>query len=237
MTNEKATTKPPCLAMKLCMIMGELTPVEKGGTNTMQNYSYVKESDVSEAIRKLLAKHKVICLPSTESISEREYTTAKGGIMNMVQVKVKYTFINAEDPNDKYETFHYGNAADSGDKAIWKSLTGCQKYMQMKTFFMGSEDDPEKDHADRSGASKPVQGSQPRMQNGPTPTGGYLYQVPFTEKDKWKPILVRNGFKWDAAAKAWRGNCVIVEMPADYLKASPLAEDDVDEMPLEGYNL
>lgn len=140
--NEKTTLSLPA---KLCAIMGEIGAVEKSGRNTAQNYSYVKEADVSESVRKLLSKHGVFCLPSVEEVQEHEIESRSGSKGVFVRVRVKYTFINSENPEDKLECQHFGDGSDYGDKGLYKALTGCHKYMMLRTFCLGSEEDPEKE--------------------------------------------------------------------------------------------
>lgn len=142
------------LAAKLCLIMSECSNIEKKGFNSVQNYKFIREADVSDAIRKLLATHGVFCLPSVEDISEHEIESRSGAKGTYIRAKVKYTFINAEDPNDKLEAVHYGDGSDFGDKGLYKALTGCHKYMMLRTFCLGSEEDPENEAKSDNGFAK-----------------------------------------------------------------------------------
>jgi hypothetical protein len=38
------------------------------------------------------------------------------------------------------------------------------------------------------------------------------YEVPYDEKDKWKPLLRNAGHRWNAGAKCWQGGRIIPEM-------------------------
>src|SRR5687768_7177150 len=90
--------KPQTLAQKMCLIMGECGHIEKKGVNAFHKYTYLREADISEAIRRLMAKYGVFCLPSTEEIQEQEHKSEKGTVRTYTRVKIKYTFINAENP-------------------------------------------------------------------------------------------------------------------------------------------
>lgn len=218
---EKETQTTKTLAAKLCAILGEFAPVEKGGKNTAQNYKYVKEADVSDSARKLLAKHGVFCLPSVEDITEREYQTKNGATMNLVRVKVRYTFINADNPAELMAVIHFGDGSDSGDKALYKALTGCHKYMLMRTFCIGSEDDPETNHEERGAISRPAQ--QPAKQPQNIVRGNFALRIPYSEKDTWKGVLRAAGYQWHAESKTWRGTQAIPEL-AQYQVESDLPE-------------
>jgi hypothetical protein len=52
MSDKVATSS---LIKKLSEILGEVGSIEKKGHNKAQNYDFVRETDVAEAIRKLLA--------------------------------------------------------------------------------------------------------------------------------------------------------------------------------------
>lgn len=216
--------KPKSLAEKLCLIAGAATAIVKGGTNTFQNYKYVKESDVSDSMRTLLSKHGVFCLPSVEEITDREYETIKNNdkkVTHFIRVKVKYTFINAENPTETYETYHYGDASDTSDKAIYKALTGCHKYALMRTFCLGSDDDPETGGDERNSQTA----KQPTPTKGaPAAEGEYGYKIPFEEKDAWKGALRAAGYRWDGASKTWRGTQPIPGL-LKYQVVGPQPED------------
>lgn len=217
----KPTKEPKALtlAAKLCAITADVRTVVKAGRNQQQNYSYVKEADVSDAVGASMSKHGVFCLPTVQEITEREYQTRNGNTMNLARVKVQYTFINADNPEEKYEAVHFGDGSDSGDKALYKALTGCHKYALMRTFCIGSEDDPETGHEERfsqSAARQPM--PIPASSAG---AGEYAVKIPFAEKDKWKGALRAAGYLWHAESKTWRGSQPLPELAQYQVDIAP----------------
>lgn len=140
MTQENRT-----LAMKLVDIMGEAGTIKKEGFNEFNKYSYVKESDVAEKLQGLFVKHKVFVLSSVDQVSEEQVTSSTGKPNMYAKVRVIYTFVNAENTEDRYVVTAYGSGMDVGDKAAYKALTGAHKYFLIRNFNLGSDEDAEKE--------------------------------------------------------------------------------------------
>lgn len=132
---------PAKLALKLSRVLGKVSRVPKNGTNTFHNYKYATESDVADSLRQLLSEEKIFIFPSIEDVSDMDKDRA------IVRVKMRFTFVDGES-GESFSTVFFGDAQDlgskgRGDKGIYKAITGCEKYMQMKTFMIASGDDPE----------------------------------------------------------------------------------------------
>lgn len=140
---EEPEKKTKTLVQRLYAIMSEVGSVAKAGENQHFKYKYVKEADVTEHMRELLCKHGVLLMPSIGHAGAAE------GMENVVQVMIHYTFINVDDQNDKMTITFYGDGQDKGDKGIFKAITGAHKYMFLKTFQIGTDDDPENDSHER----------------------------------------------------------------------------------------
>jgi|GEM_PF-2214004 len=132
------------LVKKLADVMKEVKHIEKRGYNKFHNYSYATDSDVSEAVRDVLAEKHIIMLPDVVEHSIREHKSAKGKTEYIATVKVKFTFIDGE-TGESLSIHGLGEGQDSGDKAVYKALTGAQKYALMKVFMIPTGDDPEAD--------------------------------------------------------------------------------------------
>lgn len=141
-----STKKMQTLVGKLAQIMAETPWVEKRGRNNFFNYDYAKESDILDAIRDKLAAAGVFVFTSIEDMEFRETAkkTRDGSPVNMVFVKTRHTFSDAES-GETIEVHGHGCGEDSGDKAIYKAITGAMKYFVSKNFLMSTGDDPEKD--------------------------------------------------------------------------------------------
>jgi hypothetical protein len=131
---------------KLHAMQAEIERMEKDGRNTLQNYTYLSETQVTLKIKELLDKHGVMFLP--KSIEEKAITeispTSKGTKQYVTTVKVSYIFADIE-TGETYEGSIEGQGTDTGDKGIYKAITGSIKYVYMKTFNIPTGDDPEKD--------------------------------------------------------------------------------------------
>ena len=145
---------------KILDVIEEISRVEKKGHNNFHNYDYVKEADLIEAVRNLLIKNNLIILNNILKTQEVEHKTKKGETEYLTKVKVKYTIIDTE-TGEKIDLKGFGAGQDSGDKGLYKALTGSMKYFLMKNFLIASDDDPEKDtkkqNYAQNYAQKPIQ--------------------------------------------------------------------------------
>lgn len=150
------------LAAKMLKIMGEVGYVQKEGTNSFQNYKYAKEADVVEKVRASLVRHGVFAFGTAIRKETREYTNQKGATQFLVSVDYHMTFVDAES-GERYDAIFSGDGADSGDKGIYKAITGAEKYALLKTFLISTGDDPEKE--------EPLERAKPEEQPKPEKTG------------------------------------------------------------------
>ena len=125
--------------------MSEVKYIKKNGFNKFNNYSYATESDVAEKVREVLADQQVIMLPDVVEHSTREHVNRKGNTEYIATVKVKFTFIDGE-TGEELSIHSAGEGQDAGDKAVYKAITGAQKYALMKAFMIPTGDDPEGDN-------------------------------------------------------------------------------------------
>jgi hypothetical protein len=164
--------KMQTLVAKLAQIMADTPWVEKKGRNSFFNYDYAKESDILDAIREKLAAHGIFVFTSIESMDFRETPkrTRDGSPVNLVFVRTKHTFSDGES-GESVEVHGYGSGEDSGDKAIYKAITGAMKYFVSKNFLMSTGDDPEKDDEkeSKSAAPAPLSGIQEEAAFSPAP--------------------------------------------------------------------
>ncbi|WP_077622042.1 ERF family protein [Sediminibacillus massiliensis] len=133
------------LVSKLAKVMSEVKYIEKKGFNKFQKYKYATESDVAEKVREVLAEQHVVMFPDVVEHSTREHTTRNGNIEYIATVKVKFTFIDGE-TGEELAIHSIGEGQDSGDKSVYKAITGAQKYALMKAFMIPTGDDPEADN-------------------------------------------------------------------------------------------
>ena len=129
---------------KLHKIQTEVEKMEKDGKNTFQNYNYLSETQVTIKIKKLLDDNKVIFVHSSKITSVLTFQNAKGATNFLTNILVKYSFYDIES-GEKLRGEVCGQGTDSGDKGVYKAITGAIKYIFMKNFMIPTGDDPEKD--------------------------------------------------------------------------------------------
>ncbi|MBS4200306.1 ERF family protein [Bacillus sp. FJAT-49732] len=124
--------------------MQEVKYIQKRGHNKFHNYKYATESDVSEKVREELAARNIMMIPNVVSHSNREHINAKGKTEYIATIMMEFRFIDGDSGEEI--TFHsIGEGQDAGDKAVYKAITGAQKYALMKAFMIPTGDDPEAD--------------------------------------------------------------------------------------------
>src|SRR5215471_1295733 len=125
--------------------------MEKKGRNPHFGYTYISEAQLAHEIGQRLAKRNIWFATSVLS-SEVRYSEIKGaGIF--VHVNVECTFRDG-DTGDEVSVRGAGLGWDTGDKGMYKAITGAVKYVLMKNFLISDEQDPESDDkpAEKPGA-------------------------------------------------------------------------------------
>lgn len=137
---------------KMNLVQSELATVgiEKGQKNNHGNYYFRGIDDVQNALAGLLAKHKLLIVPSVIGKTHQSMTTSGGKPTNHWSVRVEYLFVDAESdgPSTLTSTFA-GEAYDTSDKGLQKAITSAYKYMLFETFCIPVEGsvDADADHA------------------------------------------------------------------------------------------
>lgn len=136
--------EPKNLFQKLAEVVTAIKHVEKRGTNTFQKYSYVKAADIANAVRGELSERNIYMI--SDVVEARNYTIpAKEGVMQAVDVRVAFTFVDGDSQNSRVSFSAWGTGTDKGDKAVYKAMTGALKYGLRNAFLIPDELDPEGD--------------------------------------------------------------------------------------------
>lgn len=107
-------------------------------------YQYVSSSQTVSAVRDLLDEHGIFL--KTEMLGQelKEFHTAKGALQFMTTVHMRFTWINAENPEEQIVSLWEGQGVDNGEKGIGKAATYAEKYFILKTFNIPTDkDDPD----------------------------------------------------------------------------------------------
>lgn len=137
-TNGKAV-----LFGKMAKVLGAVSRVPKNGYNDFHKYPYVTESDLVDALRKLLAENGIAFFVSVDGEPERiDMGDSRNGPLTRVKMLAHF---GCSETGETFSVSFYGDGQDKGDKGIYKAYTGAVKYMLMKTFLVSTGDDPEVD--------------------------------------------------------------------------------------------
>lgn len=149
MSGEK---KPKGLVIKLSEAGAALGWIKKSGTNNFHGYKYATEADLVSALRQELYSRGVFIFPSVTSatrtpikvVSRDRQGNVKERETSLTEIMMTWTFVDGE-TGETRECVMPGCGEDSGDKGIYKAMTGCEKYMLLKSFLVPTGDDPERD--------------------------------------------------------------------------------------------
>lgn len=148
--------------------------IGKNQKNTMQNYKFRGIDDVFNTLAPLIAKHGLCILPDVLEREVAERKNAKGTTIFYVTVKVKYTFIAAED-SSTHEVIVYGEAMDSSDKATNKAMSAAYKYAAIQAFCIPTEGDNDTENSNH----------EPQYQNS---SNTQAYREMMQSKPVQKPV-------------------------------------------------
>lgn len=156
-----AADKPKTLAAKLAKMMGQCRYIEKRGYNDHHKYAYATEADVSEKVAPLFTDYNIMVIP--DLIEKKvEYNESKR--MYHAEIVMEFKLIDGD--TGETQVFKMaGEGQDSGDKALFKAITGTQKYAYLKLLQIETGLDPENDKDekrqadDKKGAQSSTAGS------------------------------------------------------------------------------
>lgn len=133
------------LTEKLIKILKDTGSLEKQGENTSQHYKYFSEAQLMGELRHRFAAEGILFVTDvlTSETKEVERNT-RNGIQKyaLVSVHTRHTF---KCDKEELVVTSQGQGIDSGDKAIYKAITGATKYALMKLFMITDHQDPEAD--------------------------------------------------------------------------------------------
>ena len=118
--------------------------------NAGQQYKYVSSSQALGAVRAKIDELGLLLIPSVidAKYSPLLQSTSKNGnetITILTELTIEYTWLNAENPEEKLSVTWYGQGIDTtGEKGVGKALTYAEKYFMLKFFNIATDkDDPD----------------------------------------------------------------------------------------------
>jgi hypothetical protein len=168
-----AAVAAPSLATKLYRIMGDIEAVPKIGHNKDQNYDYVRASEISKAVGKLLAKHRVSLTWEFDTTVSWEWRTTKTSSNKDWREVTIWFFAIFEDGDTREKKIIRwpGVGADGGDKAVAKAITAAGKsFLTIQFQIPDNTTEPDKDGAeDNRGGNRNQQQRDQRCGAHPEP--------------------------------------------------------------------
>lgn len=127
------------LAARIAKIGGTLGNIPKRGWNPNQHYKFARETDLVAAIRPYLSAAGILITFSVteHEILQRPDPAAKG---MLTRINVHWT---VTDGKEVIYGDMPGYGMDTGDKGVYKAITGAKKYILMTLFLIDTGDDPE----------------------------------------------------------------------------------------------
>lgn len=111
----------------------------------VQNYKAVTHDQVTALVRKHLIEIGVVIIPNligTTTIDSGD-KTSKGTTIIRVEAEYEFSFVNTEEPNDKFTARVSAHANDQGDKGPGKALSYAKKAIVLKVFEIETGEDEE----------------------------------------------------------------------------------------------
>jgi len=150
---------PLNLYKKIHKIIAEDIKVGKDGRNDFHKYDYTTEASVVEAMRDVFSKHNLAYDFDVEDV----YQVVIDG-KEITRTRARITLIDLDTGEFKVNRI-FGDGQDKGDKGVYKSYTGLQKYYFMKSFLLSTGDDPEKESGTTQSKAAPAPRSAAPTQN------------------------------------------------------------------------
>ncbi|ABO51128.1 hypothetical protein Dred_2618 [Desulforamulus reducens MI-1] len=149
------------IAAKLVQVAKACEYVQKDSTNKEQKYKYVSAAAILGKVNDALVQANMASVPEFSILSEKEKSTSRGGVWQLVTVQCKLTIIDA-DSGESVTVTSLGTGTDPGDKAVAKAQTMALKYAWLTALNIETGDNPEADsNTDKTEFTN--QGQQPAV--------------------------------------------------------------------------
>ena len=157
--------------------------IQGTGKNEQQRYRYTSDEDIMGKVQPALAANGIAVFPRADVIHRDSYSTKSGARMNYVDIAVDFTLTHSSgETSPPIRTV--GSGADTGDKAVYKAMTGAYKYLYRLLLAIPTGDDAEKDSpeaAPRKAAAKPAPKATPPDTDRPPP-------APANSEPSWQDV-------------------------------------------------
>lgn len=127
--------------------------IKMTGRNREQGYDFASDEDIMKVIRPALSEAGLVAIPMNHMVTRSERQTARGGTMQIVDVVTEYLIAHTSGQSIVVQAIGCGQ--DTGDKAIYKAITGSLKYLYRSMFALPIGLSPETSMMEDKPAGKP----------------------------------------------------------------------------------
>ena len=190
------------LKQKLLEVSKNIKYLGKDKKNKMQGYSYLSEAKIKEVFKKEFEGNGVLFNYSTDEVREYEISPTSRGTKQFCTIaKGTYRFMDVESDEEIVGMWH-GSGTDTGDKGLYKAITGGIKYVINTNFLTPTGDDPENDDDDKgNGNGKGDSGN--KGGNGKTSKTWKVGNIEYTAKDVGELMLKHHQGDRKKATSDW----------------------------------
>ena len=152
------------LFKKMSGVMGRMDRIEKRGHNNFFNYDFVTSDDVIDAVRKAMVAEGLAFYVNLMALETAEIPDKTGKLKTKHVATFEFSIADTE-TGTVLACIWKGEAMDTEDKAIAKCATSAEKYFLLKTFLIGTGDDPDPDGGDDTGKPAAVKRPETKTQH------------------------------------------------------------------------
>ncbi len=124
---------------RMLLVMTDVQAVQKEDKKVNGQYKFVSHDAVSKAVHMPMVKAGIYMQPDVVDIKQDG---------NKTEIMMTMTFINVDNPEDRFVLRMPGQGIDTQDKGIGKAISYATKYGYLKAFCLETGDDVEKDNID-----------------------------------------------------------------------------------------
>jgi hypothetical protein len=126
--------EPNCSAAVVAIlgVMKGVGAIGKDQRNENQSYNFRGIDDIYNSFQPHLIENELVILPAVLEDKRAEYETGGGKMMQLCQVRVKYTLMHSS--GSCVHVTVMGEGGDTADKAFNKAMTSAYKTMIFETF-------------------------------------------------------------------------------------------------------
>ena len=112
--------------------------------NKGYQFNFVSSSQTLGTLRGAMDAQGLLLVPNVLDYEVRDHKTSKGGHEYFTILKMKFTWVNSDNPEEIVECLWTGQGLDSGEKGVGKAMTYAEKYFLLKFFNIATDkDDPD----------------------------------------------------------------------------------------------